>query len=186
MSRLDDELRVAFRRQEPPPDFASRVLERIAAAPAPKPTLWQRLRALFEGPTVRWVAVGAAASLLVALGAIQYREMRKPASDAPPALANQTPAPERVVTPAPAGKDAVAPAVVAADNPVRHRPKPRAVERRITRDQYLKSEQARAEGLAAKQQLMMALHIASNTLKEAQKVVQEGGRDLRLDSPDNP
>ena len=46
MSRLDDELRNAFKRQQPPADFTARVLERVARQPEPRPSLWQRLAAL--------------------------------------------------------------------------------------------------------------------------------------------
>ena len=45
MSRLDDELKIAFRRQEPSPDFAARLLERINSTPEPRPSFWQRLAA---------------------------------------------------------------------------------------------------------------------------------------------
>ena len=41
MSRLDDELRNAFRREPPPADFTERLLARVAQQPAPQPRWWQ-------------------------------------------------------------------------------------------------------------------------------------------------
>src|SRR6478672_4448901 len=69
MSRLDDELRVAFKRQEPSADFAARVLARIAEAkePQPAPTFWQRLRDFFSPTVMRWAVATAALLLAVAV-----------------------------------------------------------------------------------------------------------------------
>src|SRR6185503_18947275 len=75
MSRLDDELRNAFKRQQPPADFTARVLERVARQPEPRPSLWQRLAALVEPPKMRWVAIGVTAALLIAIGAAQYSRL---------------------------------------------------------------------------------------------------------------
>ena len=59
---LEDELRSALRRREPPPDFTARVLARVSAAPAgPRRLHW-----------MPWVAA-LAASLLVAAGTLEYR-----------------------------------------------------------------------------------------------------------------
>ena len=73
MSRLDDELKVAFQRQEPSPDFAARVLARINEAPAApvRPSLWQRLSEMLVMPAWRYAAVGAVAVLLILVGLIQ-------------------------------------------------------------------------------------------------------------------
>jgi hypothetical protein len=62
---LEDELRSALRRKEPSPEFTERVLARVGNVPvrrAPRP--W-----------VRWVAA-MAASVLLAAGAIEYRQYR--------------------------------------------------------------------------------------------------------------
>jgi hypothetical protein len=68
MAPLEDELRSALRRRQPPPDFAERVLARVAAGPVrPAPRVSQ--------PWVRWVAAMAAA-LLLAVGALEYRHYR--------------------------------------------------------------------------------------------------------------
>jgi hypothetical protein len=76
MSRLDDELRIAFKREQPSMDFAARVLERINETPAPKRSWWRRLSELFEPPKLRWIAVGVAASLIVAIGVAQYQRLQ--------------------------------------------------------------------------------------------------------------
>lgn len=60
---LDDELKSALRRQEPSPDFAARVLARVADAPV------RRTRQ----PWIRWAAPIAAA-LILAAGGIEYRD----------------------------------------------------------------------------------------------------------------
>ena len=82
MSRLDDELKVAFQRQEPSPDFTARVLARINDAPAApvKPSLWQRLSGLLAMPAWRYAAVGAMAVLLILIGIALLRSQPK-ASD---------------------------------------------------------------------------------------------------------
>lgn len=60
---LDDELRSALKRQQPSPDFAERVLARVAATPGRRAS----------NPWVRWVA-GLAAALILAVGAVEYRQ----------------------------------------------------------------------------------------------------------------
>jgi hypothetical protein len=66
MASLEDELRSALRRREPQPDFAERVLARVAAAPV------SRMSRVSQ-PWVRWVAAIAAA-LLLAVGGLEYRQ----------------------------------------------------------------------------------------------------------------
>ncbi|HSO74582.1 MAG TPA: hypothetical protein VLU47_07080, partial [Blastocatellia bacterium] len=81
MSRLDDELRMAFRREQPPVDFTDRVLEQIARQPKPKLRWWQTLAASLQPPKLKWVAIGATAGLLVAIGAAQYSQLNPPVID---------------------------------------------------------------------------------------------------------
>src|SRR5437764_8357433 len=78
MSRLDDELKIAFQRQEPAADFAARLLARINEAPAPqaRPTVWQRLASVFAMPTFGYAAVGAMALLLIIIGIALWRSQR--------------------------------------------------------------------------------------------------------------
>jgi hypothetical protein len=178
MSRLDDELRNAFRRQQPPADFTARVLERVARQPEPPRSLWQRLVALVEPPKVRWVAIGLTAALLIAIGAAQYSRLAPKAVDDTGKLSQAAPPPEE-------NKAAVVPAGSTGEhNAVKTPPNAAAVPKssgsslkrhalataRIGKDRELKSE---AE--AAKDKLMLALSIASSTLNDAQKAVHDDG-----------
>lgn len=70
MSRLDDELRNALRRQDAPPGFAERVLARAAAEPAKRGWFdW------LAWPHLRWVTAVAAMVMVVA-GVTWERERR--------------------------------------------------------------------------------------------------------------
>jgi hypothetical protein len=60
MREFEDELRSALRRQEPPPDFADRVLARARSKGAPR--------------RLSWVAAAIAAGLLLSLGGFEYRQ----------------------------------------------------------------------------------------------------------------
>jgi hypothetical protein len=89
MSRLDDELKSIFRREEPSPDFADRVLARIAlqeAAPQPAKSSWwrplldltQSLRWAPQRAQMRWALAGALAILLAGTaGFYRYREVQR-------------------------------------------------------------------------------------------------------------
>lgn len=74
MSRMEDLLREALKRKEPPAGFAERVLAR-AASSEPAPGRASRWASLFRRPLVRWAAVAAAVILIVA-GA-QYQRAQK-------------------------------------------------------------------------------------------------------------
>jgi hypothetical protein len=76
MSRLDDELRNALRREDPGEDFTKRVLERAAALP-PKRSWRERLLAVFGPAGNRWAAGALAASLLIGVGGIEYRRQQR-------------------------------------------------------------------------------------------------------------
>ena len=65
MSRLDDALRDALRREDPGPQFTARVLAQAARVP-PKQSWWRSAAGL------RWVTAGALACLLLA-GGVEYR-----------------------------------------------------------------------------------------------------------------
>jgi hypothetical protein len=77
MSRFEEALREALRRQEPPEGFAGRVMARIqsrereAAGGGLAIGPWGRLLAGFRAPRLRWAAACAAAALL--LGGLEYR-----------------------------------------------------------------------------------------------------------------
>jgi len=87
MSRFDDELRLALRREEPSADFADRVMARIAELPVtPKQeksrersNWWQRLAAVFQPPQMKWALAGTLAVVLMiaGFGAYRYREQQR-------------------------------------------------------------------------------------------------------------
>ena len=171
MSRLDDELRQAFRRETPSADFTERVLKAVAAAPAPKRSWWHELLSLLSTPKVRLVAVGVAASFLIVLWATQSQRLNAPHNDQKtsrakiverkvPAPENGTPVPPEI---APPGTEKS----VATRTPRRHH--------RIRNEGQIsepRQEIAKSEGEIAKEQLMLALHIAGASLNEAQRMVK--------------
>jgi hypothetical protein len=77
MNRLEDELKNALRRKEPPPDFAERLLARIPVSPVPKSGGWQSLLSLFRSPKRRWVAAAVVTCLFVWIGIVQYRKYQE-------------------------------------------------------------------------------------------------------------
>jgi hypothetical protein len=170
MSRLDDELRLAFRRQEPPPDFVDRVLAGVATPPVAKATWWQTFLSLLHPPRARWVAIGFATALVVIIGSLQYQNVQQ--SDGSDQTAVTTPPPE--VDP---GKEIVKQPAPVAPKTVGPPKKPGRLLRSPVPSSRLaqnpKVEQERREGEAAKEQLILALHIASTTLNEAQKIIRE-------------
>jgi negative regulator of sigma E activity len=77
MSRLEDELRNALRREEPPEGFAARVLARAAAAPEPRRArAWTRLTGWFRAPVFARAAMAGALCLVVVLG-VHYEQRQQ-------------------------------------------------------------------------------------------------------------
>jgi ferric-dicitrate binding protein FerR (iron transport regulator) len=75
MKPLDDELRNALKRKEPPEGFADRVLARLEHAPRER-KLMRRPASLWRRPALRWVAV-AAACLLAVAGIARYQHQQR-------------------------------------------------------------------------------------------------------------
>jgi hypothetical protein len=172
MSRLDDELREAFRRETPSADFTERVLKAVAAAPAPKRSWWDELLSLLATPKVRLVAVGVAVSLLIVLWAVQSQRLRGFGPDKKDSWAQA----EKQVSPAPDNNE-TAPKEVAQDGTekdvvVPQHPRHRAIKPKGQASE--RQEVAKSEGEIAKERLMLALHIASASLNEAQRMVKAG------------
>jgi hypothetical protein len=108
MNPLDDELKRALQRKEPPPDFEERVMRRIRSLPPPGPQWWEKVFSSFRLLQWRWAAAGMVC-LGIWLGVSQYQKERE----------------------------------------------------------------ARLQGEKAKEQVLLALHIASTKLNVAQKAVLE-------------
>ncbi len=176
MSRLDDELRKAFRREQPSVDFTTRLLERVAQQPAPKAPWWHRLAALLDPPKLRWVAIGVTASLLLAIGAAQYSRLHRVVINGDGKVSLAPPPPED------GDKNPVSPDQTNDGRGVM-RPKPPQNKRvvypspnhraALARQQQVR--ELRVEGEAAKEKLMLALSIASAALNDAQKAVHDDG-----------
>jgi hypothetical protein len=200
MSRLDDELRIAFKREQPSMDFAARVLERINETPAPQRNWWRRLAALFEPPKLRWIAVGAAASLLVAIGVAQYQRLQRAAIEESARIArtDSSSGPGAADT----KKDEIrkdesvaADTVAAPDglDKVEHKRAAALPHRRVNRGDATRGpalNQARlaaapkeravsAEAEAAKERVLFALQIVGSTLNDAQRMIQEDSQKAR-------
>ncbi len=72
MSYLEDDLKAALRREEPPADFTDRVLARLNQPPAPS---WrERLSVLMRPPRLQWVALSVIVSVLIPLAGVRYRK----------------------------------------------------------------------------------------------------------------
>lgn len=181
MSRLDDELRKAFRREQPSADFTARLLERVAQQPEPKARWWQRFATLLDPPQLRWVAIGVTASLLLAIGAAQYNRLNQTVvSDngevakvvAPPEGGVKTPeqAAARVEADVAPPKEENTSLILRRSSKRGSRPGKPLETPRARQEREL-----RAEGEAAKETLMFALSIASSTLSDAQKAVHDDG-----------
>jgi len=182
MSRLDDELRNAFRREPPPADFTERLLVRLAQQPALKLRWWQRLASLLEPPKLRWVAIGVTASLLLAIGAVQYSKLNRVVVNDDRPIAQTKPASKDDGTPktAPAGtstgdqsKDKTASS--STPSKPRHNGFVASTTHRVALARLHEEQELRAEGEAAKEKLMLALYIASSALNDAEKAIHDDG-----------
>jgi len=181
MSRLDDELRNAFKRESPPADFTERLLARVAQQPAHQPSWRQKLAMLLAPPKLRWVAIGATASLLLAIGAAQYSRVNQAVVNDNGKVAETDSAPESTAN----NNAIVIPdgRVGRKDSAEPNRPTPGQVTQRVNSSinhrlaaaRYQKEQELRAAGEAAKEKLMLALSIASAALNDAQKAVHDDG-----------
>ena len=75
---LDDELKSALKRREPPAEFTDRVLARARAAPARGASSWRdRLALLFSLRTLEWATACAVAAVLLVGGGAEYRRRQE-------------------------------------------------------------------------------------------------------------
>lgn len=176
--RLDEELRNAFRREQPSADFTARILERVSLEPMPRLRWWQKLAMLLEPPKLRWVAIGVTASLLLAIGVMQYAKMQQVGVDTSVQVAKENPS-----SSAASDKGAVdavvdrAPKETVTNKPVQiiKHASALATNNRPVSTRHQQEREMRAEGEAAKEKLMLALAIASSALSDAQKAVHDDG-----------
>jgi len=194
MSRLDDELRIAFKRQEPSADFAARVLARIAEAkePQPAPTFWQRLRDFFSPTVMRW-AVATAALLLIA--AVAFVLVQNRSSNIESAIASSVDNQQTFVSSEalagvnksnegikPTPKPEVSQPITNRGSQVvaKHRPQRRLhhepVQSPMPNVEIAHDNHHKSQGEIAKEQLYKALAITSELLHEAKDIALTGGR----------
>ncbi len=77
MKSIEEELRAALRKQQPPEGFAARVMARVNTATPPKSARWTLIIAFVRSPRWRWAVAGLAACLLLAAVVVhQRREQR--------------------------------------------------------------------------------------------------------------
>jgi hypothetical protein len=76
MSYLEEDLKVALRREAAPPDFAERVLARLDQPVAPEPSWWEMLAVLLRPPRVQWVALSVIFSVMIP-ASVQYRKQQR-------------------------------------------------------------------------------------------------------------
>jgi hypothetical protein len=195
MSRLDDELKVAFQRQEPSADFAARVMARINEAPAPadRARLWQRLAGWFARPVPGYTVAGAMALLLIIIGLSLLRSQRVAgdegkrlqvavSADAP---ASQTPSPGGL-TPDRRGPgraesatpfDGLNSSTHSATAGTHTEPSARTGAGRQPSHHYVpvvaRQTPPSAEAEAAKEKVLFALQITSETLNDAQRAISD-------------
>lgn len=181
MSRLDDELKIALRRQEPSPDFTARLMERINSSPAPRPGFWQRLAAFFEMPNVRRVALGATAVLLVAIGAAQYRRLHQTTVETSSEIVTLTPTPTAPST----GPvlDEKSPNAVSIQQPRINRSKPKISARAVA---VKKEPRPSPEAEAAKERVLFALQVAGATLNDVQRAIRDDSPKDKPEPLNNP
>jgi hypothetical protein len=191
MSRLDDELKSMFQRQEPSAGFAERILAQINVEAQPKPTFWQSLVSFFQLPKMRWAVAATAILLIAILGVVQYQRLNKNA------VTQQTAGvPDNRPDENKMAQNPTTPTVVedrgGIKNPEREttediiRPDrvnhPKVNQHRQQRLKYRKeiavknevATQQKSAGEIAKEQLMKALFIASATVNEAKKAALGG------------
>jgi hypothetical protein len=200
MSRLDDELKLVFQRQEPSEDFAERVLARIRVDHKPKAGFWQTLVSFFQPVAFRWAVAATAIVLAAVIGFIQYQRLHQNAVDTRQAgvsqiepnenpvvkaqlMPQENPQSGGITKPEPkrAGgdnhKSDIQPVGQQKSNPRLH-PKLKYVKHSSVKPEEAVAKDARrkSEGEIAKEQLMRALFIASATVNEAKKLAI-GGTD---------
>jgi hypothetical protein len=73
MNPLEEKLRQALRREDPPPGFAERVFAKIPTRPR---GWWETLRSYFQAPLLRWAIAGAFTFSLV-IGGVLERQRRE-------------------------------------------------------------------------------------------------------------
>jgi hypothetical protein len=181
MSRLDDELKMAFRREPAPPGFTDKVMERIAARRLEHDSRehvnwWRSLPAWFSA--TRLLRAAAVAMLLVAIVLVAYRMLAvSPVQQVARDTEGEGAQPPVRQSSGPTRSPEAATARETAEPGLQPTTKSNSVRRasqvsvRVPRRRPEVTPPDQAE--AAREQVMLALQIASSTLAGAQRSVQE-------------
>jgi len=171
MNKLDEELKIALRREEPSADFAHRVLAQVRGLPPPKRGWRQSLLTLLRPPKVIWLAAGVAACLLVAIGVRGLRAYEPSTVEGPKIVASDANRQPEGASPVEVPKENVAPQPEPGTAPV----KVKHVTYRHRRH-TLRLDREEIEARQAMEQLELALYIASAKLNVAQRAVDRADR----------
>ncbi|HEX8184005.1 MAG TPA: hypothetical protein VF747_04620, partial [Blastocatellia bacterium] len=142
----------------------------------------QALARFFDPPKLRWVAIGVAASLLLAIGVGGYLRLNREAVEDSARVAGSIAVPETVESSGDKDERLAAP-VLPYQNAPQQIIKKRDVTARVAKNQARiasarKQQPISAEAEAAKEQVLFALQIVGSTLSDAQKVIQDDDRKL--------
>lgn len=81
MTRLEEQLRAALKREDPSPDFTARVLSRVAKQPE-KRTAGAWLHEMLAVPRLRWATAAVAAIVIAAGVGVHVEEQRRAEGEA--------------------------------------------------------------------------------------------------------
>jgi hypothetical protein len=178
MSNLDEQLKIALRREEPSPDFTARVLARAQAKSEIKESRQPWFAGLFRLSLPRWTALAAAACLLVLAAVFLYRgsggklnrggQVARSIESANGAVSKPD---DKSIAAVETGRDL--------NNKAPGEPHRANIARAVRKESH-RQDLASSEGERAKQQLELALYIASSKLNLAEKAI------ARLNQEDQP
>jgi len=77
MKDLEKELRSALQHKDPPANFATDVLARIAREPTPRAGWRKALGAIWSTPRLRWVGATVLAGLLITVGIVHLHRVER-------------------------------------------------------------------------------------------------------------
>src|SRR5262249_49881365 len=184
MNSIEDDLKRALRRQEPPGDLAAKIMNRVVSGENLEPERHPRTNKVLgfrlKPKLMVWLATAAAAACLLGLfvtRSYQSDRTRIPTSGSGPATASRT----EVGDGQPKSNDNPAPASIVASDKSGSTPQLAGGHAGQRRSKHLRTESyhrgagnpTSAEARFAEEQLKLALEITSAKLGYAQRSIQE-------------
>ena len=77
MSNLEENLKAALERAEPPSQFTARVLARLNGQAPPRLSSWELFGVFLRPPRIQWVALSVILSSVIPFAGIQYQKERR-------------------------------------------------------------------------------------------------------------